>query len=170
MLSHGLLWRWSEVHESCWGQNQAGFRFENPKVSQGRKLTETVQHQPGWKVKKFLGWTKNEARHKPKRVTIVLQSMKEILTRATVLILGYTFWIHRTKGWLRLEGTGHLELIWSKPLFKQGHPEPALLRTVSRQLSSISKGAECPASLCSLCQFSVTFTAKTHFLVHYQLL
>lgn len=54
--------------EACWGQNQAGFRFGNLEVAQGRRLTETVQHQPGWKVKEFLGWTKNEARYKPRRV------------------------------------------------------------------------------------------------------
>ena len=59
---------------------------------------------------------------------------------------------------LRLAGTS--EVIWSKPLPKQGHLE-LLPRTVSRWLLSISKDGDSTASLGSLLQCSVILTVKT---------
>lgn len=92
--------------ESCWGQNQAGFRFENPEVAQGRKLRNSSA--PAWMESKGISWPNKKwgkTQTQDSLVTTAMRLMKEILTRTAVLTSGHTFWIHRIKGWLRLEGT-----------------------------------------------------------------
>jgi len=74
--------------------------------------TLTNQHQPGWKAKEFLGWTKKWGKRwrQERLVTTTMQLKKEIFRKISMFILGHTFWIHGIKDWSRLEGTsaGHM--------------------------------------------------------------